>query len=224
MILPRLSIAALGASLLLLGGCGGLLGGGGRADLYRFGTASLPPAVAPQPTALQPGMARPLLVLFAGSTFDRAIESDRILTVTGSQAAYVAAARWVAPADDLFDGAVLRAFEARTPVARLVQLRGSPLPDYAIGIDIRRFEADYVGGPAAAPEVVVEGRLRLMRWNDRALIGEWPVLVRQPAAENRLPSIVDAFDRATTEAVTRMADDVQQSLVSQPRIAQRGEP
>ena len=166
-------------------------------------------------------MARPLLVLFAGSTFDRAIESDRILTVTGHQAAYIADARWVAAADDLFDTAALRAFESRAPAARIVRLRGAPLPDYAIGIDIRRFEAEYVGGAEAPPEVVVEGRLRLMRWNDRTLIGEWPVLVRQPAAENRLPSIVDAFDRATTEAVTRMADHTQQALAGQSYLAQR---
>jgi cholesterol transport system auxiliary component len=103
----------------------------------------------------------------------------------------------------------------------MVQIRGAPLPDYALGIDVRRFEAEYVGGAEAPPEVVIEARLRLMRWADRTLIGEWPVVVREPATENRMAAIVDAFDRATTTAVTRIADLTQQSLAGQPRLAQR---
>lgn len=204
---------AIGAALLLLAGCGGLLGGSNRADLYRFGTTAPPPPAQTQADAV--------LVLYPGATFERAIEGDRILTVTGSTAAYVAQARWVASANELFDGVIRRAFEARTPAARIVRVRGAPLPDYALGIDVRRFEADYVNGPEAPPEIVVEARLRLMRWSDRTFIDEWPVIVREPAAENRLASIVDAFDRATAAVTLQLADHTQQALVGQPRLAQR---
>jgi cholesterol transport system auxiliary component len=215
---------AAGALLLLLAACGGLLGGGGRADLYRFGSVATPDPPPSAPATFAEG-SRPALLLYPGASFERAIEGDRILTVTGAQAAYVAEARWVAPASDLFDAVVSRTFEQRTPAARVVRLRGAPLPDYAIGIDVRRFEADYVGGALAPPEIVVEARLRLMRWSDRAFVDEWPIQVREPAAENRLQSIVDAFDRATAVAVARMADQTQQALVRQPRLAQRtGEP
>ena len=210
--------AALGASLLLLAGCGGLLGGGGNADLYRFGSAPVAPLEAP------PNNAQPLLVLYPGATFDRAIESDRILTVTGAQAGYVAGARWVAPASDLFDAAARRAFEQRVPAAYVVRLRGAPLPDYALGIDVRRFEADYVGGSEAPPEIVLEAVARLMSWSDRSMVAEWPIEVRETAVDNRLPSIVDAFDRATGQAVLRIADLTQQTLVSRPRLAQRATP
>ena len=215
---PLRSRAALGVALLLLAGCGGLLGGGGTSDLYRFGSASPPPLESP------PGAAQPMLVLFPGANFERAIEGDRILTVTGAQAGYVAGARWVAPAAELFDAAARRAFGQRTPSAYVVRLRGAPLPDYALGIDVRRFEADYVGGQAAPPEIVVEAVVRLIHWSDRMMVAEWPIEVREPAADNRLPSIVDAFDRATEQAVTRIADLTQQTLVSRPRMAQRTTP
>ncbi|MGZ8281623.1 MAG: ABC-type transport auxiliary lipoprotein family protein [Allosphingosinicella sp.] len=214
MTFPRTLAVGLGAMILLLGGCGGLLGGGGRADLYRFG-ASVPEA----PTVPQDAQA--LMVLYLGATFERAIEGDRILTVTGTQAAYIAEARWVAPASELFDAAARRAFEQRVPAAHVVRLRGAPVPDYALGIDVRRFEADYVGGPAAPPEIVVEARIRIIRWSDRSVVGEWPVSVRETATENRMPAIVDAFDRATASAVVRLADLTQQALAGQPRLAQR---
>ena len=197
---------AAGALTLLLAGCGGLLGGGGTADLYRFGSLPSPAAEAAPPAG------RPAMVVFAGSTFEPAIDGDRILTVTGSQAGYVAGARWIAPAPELFDSATVRAFEQRAPSARIVRIRGSPLPDYALGVDVRRFEVDYAGGAAAPPEVVIEARARLMRWSDRTLVDEWHVASREPATENRVAAIVQAFDRGTASVVTQVADRAQQSL------------
>jgi cholesterol transport system auxiliary component len=217
----RKSRAATAAILLLLAGCGGLLGGGERADLYRFGAAA-PPTEATFVPVAAPSMERPALVLFVGANFERAIAGDRILTVTGAQAGYVAEARWVSPAADLFDAAARQALETRMTSARVVRLRGSPMPDYALGIDVRRFEADYAAGPEAPPDIVLEARARLLRWTDRSIVAEWPVSVRQPAAQNRMPSLVDAFDRATAEAVTRIADGAEQALAGQPRLAQRG--
>lgn len=205
---------ALCGFALLLGGCGGLLGGGGRADMYRFG--SLPAADA---AAAVPEAARPVMVVYPGAIFQRAIDGDRILTVTGSQAGYVAGARWISPAPDLFDAATIRAFEQRTPTARLVRLRGSPLPDYALGIDVFRFEADYSAGAGMPPEIVIEARARLVRWSNRTLAGEWQVTTREPAQENRVATIVDAFDRGTNTVVTRIADHVQEALARNPSLA-----
>jgi cholesterol transport system auxiliary component len=205
---------ALCGVVLLLGGCGGLLGGGGSADMYRFG--SLPVA---DTQSAPPEAARPVLVLFVGSNFEGAVDSDRILTVTGSQAAYVAGARWISPASELFDAATIRAFEQRAPSARLVRLRGSPLPEYALGVDVRRFEADYVAGAEAPPEIVIEARVRLMRWSDRTLIAEFPVVSREPAMENRVATIVDGFDRGTATVVARIADLTQEALARNPSLA-----
>ena len=210
-IAPRYALYGLA---LMLAGCGGLLGGGGSADMYRFG--SLPAA---EPMALPPGAAQPVTIVYVGANFERAIDGDRILTVTGSQAGYVADARWIAPASEMFDAAALRAFEQRAPSARIVRLRGSPLPEYAMGIDVRRFEADYSAGAGAPPDIVIEARVRLMRWADRTLVGEWPVVSRETARENRVATIVDAFDRGTATVVARIADLTQETLTRNAAVA-----
>ena len=214
MRMDRKLALALAALALTLSGCGGLLGGGGRADMYRFG--NLPAA---DPAAVRSEAARPAMIVYVGATFASAIDGDRILTVTGHQAGYVAGARWISPASDLFDVATVRAFEQRAPTARLVRLRGSPVPEYALGIDVFRFEADYAAGAEVPPEIVIEARARLVRWSDRRLVGEWQVATREPAQENRVATIVDAFDRGTNTVVTRIADHVQQTLASNPSLA-----
>jgi cholesterol transport system auxiliary component len=200
------------AGLALLSGCGSLLGGGGSADMYRFG------AMPGDPAAVPAAAAAPAMLLFTGANFEPAIDSDRILTVTGAQAGYVADARWIAPAPELFDAAAVRALEQRAPSARVVRLRGAPMPDYALGIEIRRFEADYAAGQEAPPEIVIEGRARLMRWSDRTLIDEWLVTAREPAGENRVGTIVQAFDRGTATIVTQIADRAQQALSRQAAL------
>ena len=202
---------------LLLAGCSGLLGGG-SADMYRFG--SIPAA---EPMAVPADAARPVSIVYVGANFERAIDGDRILTVTGSQAGYVADARWIAPASEMFDAAALRAFEQRAPSARIVRLRGSPLPEYAMGIDVRRFEVDYSAGAGAPPDIVIETRVRLMRWADRTLIAEWPVVSRETARENRVSIIVDAFDRGTATVVARIADLTQETLTRNAALATRRE-
>ena len=204
--------AALLAFTLVLCGCGGILGGGGSADMYRFGSL---PAAAPTEGAIGGPLdpARPVLVLYVGSTFEPAIDGDRILTVTGSQARYVAAARWIAPAPQLFDAAVVRAIEQRAPSARMVRIRGAPLPDYALGVDVRRFEAEYPGAADAPPEIVIETRVRLTRWADRTLIDEWHVVSRESAQENRVTTMVAGFDRGTAIVASRIADLTQEALV-----------
>ena len=209
---------ALCAFLLMLAGCGGLLGGGGSADMYRFGSL---PAAAPAEGATGGPVesVRPVLVLFVGSTFEPAIDSDRILTVTGSQAGYVADARWIAPAPELFDAAVVRAIEQRVPSARMVRIRGAPMPDYALGVDVRRFEAEYSGIADAPPEIVIETRVRLMRWADRSLVDEWHVVSREPAQENRVTTMVAGFDRGTAIVASRIADLTQEALVRSAAVA-----
>ena len=53
--------------------------------------------------------------------FQRESAGDRILTVTDGKAAYIARARWVAPAAALFDQATLAAFDTGPPRVRLVR-------------------------------------------------------------------------------------------------------
>jgi ABC-type uncharacterized transport system auxiliary subunit len=55
-----------------------------------------------------------------------------------------------------------------------------------------------------------------MRWSDRTVVAEWPVVSHERAQENRVATIVDAFDRGTTTVVARIADLTQERLAALP--------
>ena len=69
-------------------------------------------------------------------------------------------------------------------------------------------------GADAPPEVVIETRVRLMRWSDRTMVDEWQVSSREPATANRVTAIVDGFDRGTATVAQRIADLTQQALTA----------
>lgn len=206
---------ALGGALLItalfLSGCGGLLGGGGRADLYRFGNTAAPGVG--QPAA---SVAQPVLVFFPGSSFQPAIQGDRILTVTGAQVRYIAGARWVSPAADLFDSAIVAELERLSPTVRIIRAGGLPSAEYVLVIDVRHFEASYARGAEMPPDVIVDARAKLIRRSDRSIVAEWPVAHSELAQDNRVTAIVAAFERSTAAVAGHIAALTQQSLATRP--------
>lgn len=143
-------------------------------------------------------------VVRAGGSFNHAAAGDRILTVTGSEVAYVAQARWAEPAETLFNEALLGAFNAGPGPARLV-IRGEPArADYTLRLDVQRFEAVYDRGARAAPEVRVEVHMVLIRASDRVLVKDETLAVQARAEANRVSGIVQAFDQAVGKMLTQI--------------------
>jgi cholesterol transport system auxiliary component len=192
---PLLHLAVAALAALTLGGCVSLLPKSKPVQLYRFGTA--PPAEA---------LARPqaVSVLRAGGVFQRESAGDRILTITGSRAAYIAGARWVAPAEVLFDEALSWAFDSVPGPARLVA-RGEPgRADYALRLDVRNFETHY--DARHDPVVVVRVRAALSGPAPRfAVPAEQLFEARVPAQQNRVSAIVAAYDKATAQVLNQVA-------------------
>jgi len=175
------------------------MGGGDKpTTLYQLGVAaSADPSSNSSATP-------PVVILYAGSSFERQSEGDRILTTTGNQVAYRAAARWVAPAQEMFDTEAIRQLQSGSSPIRIVRAGAPPKSAYVLAINVRRFEAEYTSA-SPAPDVVVEGRAKLMRVADRQIVGDWPLAVRERAQANRVGEIVAAFDRATTNATGQIA-------------------
>lgn len=143
------------------------------------------------------------VVLRSPTVFTRTASSDKILTVTGAEAANIAGARWVAPASNMFDDAVAAAFET-TPV-RLIS-RGDITPaDQVLRIEVRNFETRYLNGPESAPTVVIEGRASLTTLGTPMTSSSHAFRAEQAATENRVSAIVDAYNAATTRVVTDIA-------------------
>jgi cholesterol transport system auxiliary component len=189
----NLAAAALLAASLGLSGCITVFPKAKPVQLYQFGDH--PAAMGKADAA-----GAPFNLQRAATVFERAAQSDTILTSSGTESAYLAGARWVAPAVVLFDEAVDRAFNASGP-AHLMP-RGEMGPAGAsLKLDVETFEARYDGSKDAAPTVVVRIHGLLVRASDRSVIGDKIFEVRKPADANRIAAIVHAFDDATADAV-----------------------
>ena len=162
---------------------------------YRFGGAAAASSGAV--------VASPVQVTLRRVEFPEAVEGDKLLGVTGTEAAYIAGARWVSPAADLYMESIENAFAAQATRVRLIGPRELTRGQRSLDIDIRSFEARY-DAPGLAPTIVVTARARMLVLPERTVSAERVFTVEQPATANRVSSIVEAFDLATRDLNTQI--------------------
>lgn len=183
-----LRLAATALLAFCLSGCISLLPKSKPSQLYRFGVPTS--AVAPDRPTTVP-------VFRVNGVFQREASGDRILTITGDRAAYIAQSRWVAPAEVLFDEAVANAFESAGGRVRLIS-RGEPVrAGMALKLDVRNFETRYTD--AANP--VVHIRVRAVFARDRTQVTEQIFEAEAPADQNRVTAIVVAYNQALAKVL-----------------------
>lgn len=205
----RLALAA-SALAVALSGCVSLLPKSEPAQLYTFGH-SVDAAPSPPPAAAPVGDS--VGVLLGAVIFPRAATGDGILTMTGPQAAYLAASRWVAPASLLFREAVERRFDRSARRVRLINRGETGRTPLILRIEVRDFAALYLNGPQSTPTVAVSVNARLTR-ADGAPVAERDFDVRRPASDNRVGPIVGAFDKAVDESLGAVVDWTEQTAVA----------
>jgi cholesterol transport system auxiliary component len=195
----KAAITATLTASLMLGGCVTLLPKTKPAQLYQFGQnvgasaeRSSTPVAGPIGLRLSTG-------------FTRASESDRILTVSGPETAYIAEARWISPASVMFDEAASRAFEGPGSPFRVLRRSDIGSGVATLRIDVERFEADYPSGFNSTPSVVVRVRALLNGPNDHGLPRAMEFTSTKPAGQNRVGEIVGAFDAATADVLSQVA-------------------
>jgi cholesterol transport system auxiliary component len=199
----RKSLAGIAASLpMVLAGCGGVFES--KIAAPQAYVLRLPPNTAPatgttsgsirvQRPEAGPGLATERIAL---------LRSDRRFD-------FYAASRWAAPAPDIVEAVVLDALRG-TGVFSAVFDDASPYaPRYDLRITLRRFEADYTAegsGPGgSAPTVYVVLDCTLGRNRDRALLASFTAQGSARADQDRLNSVVAAFEAATTTAMSELA-------------------
>jgi cholesterol transport system auxiliary component len=205
---PVLRLAASAAVLTALSGCA-LLSSPDPVQNYRFGL----PMAAPSAVGDTPA---PLTVSIRRIEFPQATGDDKILGVTGLETAYIGGARWVSPASTLFDDSLKAAFANRADRIRVLGRREPGTPPLILQVTVTTFEARYAA-PGAVPDVVVTARAQLRSTPERRAGGgtirpeegrsvERVFTVTQPAGDNRVSAIVAAFDTATRDINTQIAD------------------
>lgn len=179
-----ITLAGLGA---VLGGCA-LLSTPDPVQLYRFGPLDSPYVGERSTASVQVSLRR--------VEFPEAVAGQRIMSVTGNEAAYLAGARWVSDADKLYAQSLETAFGSGASGVRLIGGRELTRADAGLDVDITTFETRY-SAPGAVPTVVISARARLLSMPGRTVVSEQIFSVRQPASDNRLGAIVAAYDTAT---------------------------
>ncbi|MFC5372935.1 ABC-type transport auxiliary lipoprotein family protein [Brevundimonas faecalis] len=181
----------IAAASVAVSGCA-LLSSPDPVQLYRFGGASA--FAGTGATSACPDVQ----VSLRRVDFSEAARGDRILAVTGAEAAYIKGARWVSPAETLFEETLRNAF---LDGAACTVLSGGPLTrdGLLLSVEVRRFEAAYAA-PGAVPDANIDVLLRLVRPGDRSIVAEDRISVSENAGQNRQSAIVAAFDRAAAEA------------------------
>jgi cholesterol transport system auxiliary component len=201
MMRRALAVVAAAGMAAALSGCITLFPKTAPAQLYRF-EASVP--------AAQQSGAAPFQVRAAPIDFTGPAAGDAILTSTGDEVAYLANARWDAPASDMFADTLAHGFETAGGPARLVDVSAAGHDDYRLQVAVTRFEARFDQGPTAPPTIVVRVHATLVHEKDLTPAGDRVFEASVPAASDHISDIVPAFDQATTKVVTDLVTWVNQ--------------
>ena len=188
--LRRLTGPGVGAALALaMGGCA-LLSTPDPVQLYRFGPLDGGYVGERSMETVQVSLRR--------IEFPDSVSGQRILAVTGNEAAYLAGARWVADAEELYAQSLEMAFSSERSGVRLIGGRELTRADAGLDVDITTFETRYAT-PGAAPTVVISARARVLAMPERTVVSEQVFSVSRPAGDNRVGAIVSAYDAATQD-------------------------
>ncbi|XBQ15384.1 MAG: ABC-type transport auxiliary lipoprotein family protein [Oceanicaulis sp.] len=197
------ALAAL-AALVAAPGCVSLLPEAEPTTLYRLDTAVTDAAPA------RAGEDIPVLIDRIAAP--RGLAGDRIAIQRGDAIAYMAGARWIGPAPQLVESAVLDGFHATAPLIGPAKAEDGVDARYELALELRRFEAVYDQGEGAAPTVRAALRARLIDRDTRALVAAGTIEESLRAAENRQGAIVAAFSQVTDSVARELADWTQTEI------------
>lgn len=140
------------------------------------------------------------------------LETDRIVLVQSDHRLnYFTASRWAGNLPDVVESLAVERLIG-TGLWSVVQDSRSSFPgDYTLQITVRRFDADYTQDPNA-PTVHVALDCVLGRRMDRELLAAFSAEVNEQSTENRLSSVVQAFEVATNKALSTIAERTTESV------------
>jgi ABC-type uncharacterized transport system auxiliary subunit len=180
-------------------------------------SAGTGPAAARTPATGGPGSAAPAALIPADLTVLKpklrpGLESDRISVLYPDRHLdYFAGARWSGPLGEVIQDLAVQAFRSH---ANLRSVNGDASvfdSPYWLEIEVTDFQAEYTSA-AAAPTVHVHFLVSLGRSGDRVILGRYVANALQPAADNRLTAIVDAYARAADAALAEIAAQADETL------------
>ena len=172
---------------LALSGCSVLVG------TQRDPVTLYAPQLAAQPDPSWPRADWQLAIAQPSGT--RLVDGTRIgvRPVPGELQVYRGAA-WAQPATDMIEAGVLHVLEESGKLAGVGRVATGLRADYRLLMDVRRFEADYAGGPM--PAATIEVSATLLNHRDQRSVARHTFTRVQPAAATDVASVAAAFDQS----------------------------
>jgi len=207
---PRLRLALIAVLALGLSGCGGisLLGGGGGPPprLYDLSPKSTFEPAIPE-VSWQLVVEEP----FAPS----AISTDRVAVRTGPfEFAYYEGVRWSDRAPRMVQTLLVESFENSGKITAVGRQAIGLRSDFELKTELREFQALMSGGQDGAPLVWVRMNFKMVAQPSAQIIALQTFDSRVQAADDRMSSIVMAFDEALGDV---MKDGVAWTLTTGER-------
>ena len=207
----RAAAAAAAAAALALSACAGSLFKS-REPPQSVYLLTIAPAAAASATEI-PGdltILRPRVRPGLDTSLIAALYPDRRLE-------HFAAARWSAPLDEVLEDLALQAFRADAHVQNVHTDVSAFGTGYWLEIDVEDFQAEYdasgsAAGGSAPPTIHVRLSARLGASSDRRVLGLFEADVHEPAADNRLTAIVDAYNRGASAALAKIVAETGRTL------------
>jgi len=174
--------------------------------------------------AVEAGEQLPAELLVLRPVVAPGLRTERIASAwPGNRLDYFAGARWSGELSSVVQGSVIEALRAS---ARLRTVEGDPAlfrASHVLGVEVRRFEADYAPASGPAPVARVLMTATVGRYGDRQALQSWTVAAETPATANTLGGVTaaldDAFGKAVTEIIAHSAQAIAADLAGQPQAA-----
>jgi cholesterol transport system auxiliary component len=142
------------------------------------------------------------------------LESDRIAVLYPDRHLdYFADARWSGPLAEVLQDFALQEFHEHAQLRTVSGDASVFTSAYWLEIEVTDFQAEYPAG-ANAPTVHVRVLARIGSSGERRILGQFLAQAQQPAAENRLTAIVDAYAHAADATLADLVAQVDATLAT----------
>lgn len=183
---------------LLTAGCGGSLFESDLPVPTRYVIAPPPPAATPATT-----VASQVDIAIGRPDVAPGLDTDAIATIRGHELDYYRGALWRGTVLETVQDFLVTTFQDQKLFHSVAPEQARIAGGYILDIEVRDFQAEYVGGAAPVAHVTLIGRL--VRIRDRQLIEVMTTTASQPARENRLSAVAAAFESAMREVALDLA-------------------
>lgn len=179
-----LALPGLLLALLLLAGCGSLLGGGTTQATRIFDPAPRLQSADPA----WPSVDWSLSIAASGES--SLLDGQRLLVNPGGDELQpYRGAAWARSPSSMVEDAVLRTLEDSGKILAVARQGSGQAADYRLLLDVRRFQAE-VGG---SQEARIEVGAKLLKVDAMAIVGSRGFSVRQPAVGADAAALAEAF-------------------------------